>query len=93
MWATACAANPNVSVHLEDGGKVVIFEGVVHAIAKPDRALAERVAEGYRAKYADSGYAPKPDQWDNGGLYVIKPTRAIAWTQFPKDATRWTFEA
>ena len=88
--------NPNVSVHLEDGAQVVIFEGVVQAIAKPERALAERVAEVFRGKYADSGYAPQADQWDSsgpGGLYVIKPKRVLAWTKFPTDCTRWTFKS
>lgn len=86
------AANPNVSVHLEDGGKAVILEGVVSAISTPDRALAEKIAAGYRAKYASMGYDPKPDQWDAGGLYAITPSRVIAWTSFPKDCTRWRFE-
>jgi hypothetical protein len=85
--------NPNVSVHLEDGTQALIFEGLARPMDKPDRSLAERVAEGFRAKYAGSGYAPKADQWDNGGLYIIKPTRVLAWTQFPKDVTRWIFEA
>jgi len=86
-------SNPNVSVHLEDGTQAIIFEGVTSPVSKPDRALAERVAEAYRTKYADLGYAPKADQWDTGGLYVIKPTRALAWTKFPTDCTRWTFES
>lgn len=83
------AANLNVSVHLEDGTKAVIMEGIVRAIDKPDRALTEKIAAGYREKYAQMGYDPKPDQWDAGGLYVIAPSRVIAWTSFPKDCTRW----
>jgi len=86
------AANPNVSVHLEDGTKVVIMEGVVKPIGQPDRALAEKVAVGYRAKYASMGYSPAVDQWDAGGLYAIEPTRVIAWTSFPKDCTRWRID-
>jgi hypothetical protein len=86
------AANPNVSVHLEDGTQAVILEGVVYAIHKPERNLAASVAEGYRAKYAAMGYAPAVDQWDAGGLYAIVPSRVIAWTKFPTDCTRWRFE-
>lgn len=85
------AANPNVSVHLEDGTAAVIMEGVVEPIARPAPALAERVAAGYRAKYAASGYSPTADQWDNGGLYAIRPARVLAWTKFPTDCTRWRF--
>jgi hypothetical protein len=35
------------------------------------------------------GYAPQPDQWDEGGLFVVEPTLALAWTEFGVDMTRW----
>jgi hypothetical protein len=87
------AANPNVSVHLEDCTAAVIFEGKVRLLHKPDRDLAEGVAAAYRVKYAAMGYSPKASDWDNGGLYEITPSRVLAWTQFAKDCTRWRFEA
>jgi len=83
------AINTQVSVHLEDGMNVVILEGEARALVKPDAPLAARVASGYREKYADKGYAPEPSQWDNGGLYEMKPRLAFAWTKFPDDMTRW----
>ena len=86
------AANPNVSVHLEDGTSAVILEGTVRALNKPDGDLAERVAAGYRSKYAALGYSPNASDWEDGGLYEIRPTRVLAWTQFPKDCTRWRFD-
>lgn len=86
------AQNPAVAVHLEDGADVVIVEGIAEAVEKPPRSLAERLAAGYSAKYADLGYAPEPDTWDGGGLYRMRPWKALAWTHFPDDMTRWLFE-
>jgi hypothetical protein len=71
------AANPTVSVHLEDGTAAVILEGFVRPVAKPDGALAERIAADYRAKYASHGYAPSPDQWDEGGLPVVMGRHSV----------------
>lgn len=87
------AANPAVSVHLESGDQVVILEGTVHEAGRPSRDLAERLVAAYTAKYAASGYTPTPDQWDRGGLYVMRPARALAWGEFPTTVTRWRFPA
>ena len=85
--------NPRVVVHLESGDQVVILEGRASILTgAPERALAEKVAAVYRAKYASSGYSPAPDQWDGGGLFIFEPESAMGWAQFPKDVTRWTFE-
>lgn len=84
--------NPHVVVHLESGDQVVIVEGRARILAEaPERSLAEKVAAAYRAKYSALGYSPEADQWDGGGLFVLEPESAIAWTKFPKDMTRWTF--
>jgi hypothetical protein len=85
-------ANPRISVHLEDGTAAVMMEGIAQMVGKPDPALATRIADAYCKKYGPMGYCPKPDQWDAGGLYLVKPTRVLAWTQFPKDCTRWRFD-
>lgn len=87
------AANPAVVVHLESGSDVVILQGEAQEIHGPDRALAMRLSAAYTAKYASVGYAPGPDTWDRGGLYVVQPRAVFAWTRFPKDATRWRFGA
>ncbi len=85
------AANPAVVVHLESGDQVVIVEGNAYAAGKPEPELAKRLAQAYAAKYAASGYEPKPDSWDQGGLYVVHPQTVFAWTKFPSDSTRWQF--
>ena len=85
--------NPRVLVHLESGDEVLILEGRAQILAgAPDRALAEKVSEGYRAKYSALGYSPTPEQWDGGGLFIFEAETAIAWTKFPKNMTRWKFE-
>ena len=75
--------NPHVAVHLEDGTRAVIVEGIAGAVGKPGRELAEALAGLYAAKYEALGYAPKPEQWDEGGLWVVEPTLALAWTETP----------
>ncbi len=86
------AANPNVAVHLEDGTRAIIVEGIAKPVGKPIRELAESLAALYAAKYESLGYAPKPDQWDEGGLFVVEPTLALAWTEFGVDMTRWVIQ-
>lgn len=84
--------NPHVAVHLESGAEVVIVEGIAQAIQKPAPELAAKVAQAYKAKYAALGYAPEPDQWDNGGLFEIVPATVIAWTSFTEDPTKFIFK-
>ena len=86
------AANPAVVVHLESGDEVVILEGEAHQITGVERALAEKLAAAYTAKYAASGYSPSPDTWEKGGLYRVTIRKAFAWTKFPDNTTRWKFE-
>jgi general stress protein 26 len=84
-------ANPQVTVHLESGDQVVILEGAADILTgAPERALAERLSQGYTAKYAESGYSPGPESWDGGGLFVFTPEKGLGWSKFPEDLTRWT---
>jgi len=88
------AENPSIAVHVERGnaGKdVVIVEGIAGEY-RPDRALAEQLAAAYGAKYAEDGYAPSADQWDEGGLTAVQPRLVLAWTDM-NTATRWLFDA
>jgi hypothetical protein len=82
-------ANPQAAMHLESGTKVVILEGEVAPVSQVGFELSARLAAAYRGKYASQGYSPEPSQWDNGGLYRLQPVRALAWTDFPKDVTRF----
>jgi nitroimidazol reductase NimA-like FMN-containing flavoprotein (pyridoxamine 5'-phosphate oxidase superfamily) len=86
------AANPAVVVHLESGDEVVILEGEARDAARPERALAERLAAAFTAKYAAThDYRPAPEQWDRGGLWVLRPRIAFGWSEFPRSTTRWHF--
>jgi hypothetical protein len=68
------------------------MEGTADTLkGKPDPAIAGMVSEGYIAKYKDMGYAPSPEMWDGGGLFIFTPKKVLAWTKFPDDATRWRF--
>lgn len=82
------AANPAACVHLESGSDVVILHGDVLEMKSPERSLTVRLSEGSHEKY---GWGPKPEQYEAGGVQVFLPTMALAWKQFPKDATRWRF--
>ncbi len=86
------AHNPAVSLHLENAEQVVILDGSARPAGKPAPDLAQRLSAAYRAKYAASGYAPEPSQWDEGGLYVFTPRMALAWTTFFEDPTKFTFD-
>jgi nitroimidazol reductase NimA-like FMN-containing flavoprotein (pyridoxamine 5'-phosphate oxidase superfamily) len=88
------AANPACALHLEDGWQAVIVDGRSDRSDPVAGALAERIAAEFRRKYADLGYAPEPDAWSGdhaGGLCVFTPARALAWTSFPTDMTRFRF--
>lgn len=86
------AANPQVVLHLESGDSALIVEGIARPLAKPPPELASRIAHAYREKYAALGYAPRPDQWDEGGLFEINPRVVFSWTEFKKDPTKFILE-
>jgi hypothetical protein len=82
--------NPRVSVHLESGSEVVILEGAVESGIAIDPVTAKAIDDQYGEKY---DYRPSSESEDGGigdGWYVLKPSKVIAWTSFPADATRWT---
>ena len=88
------ALNPAISVHLESGDKVVILEGEAHQAEPPSPEFARRLVAAFEAKYGEShNYHPSPTQWDDGGLYVMRPKVAFGWTEFPNALTRWKFAA
>ncbi len=81
--------NPNITVNLESGSDVVILEGIAEDVT-PDLDLRRRLSQAYTAKYAESGYSPGPETWEQG-IYRVRPRRVLAWTTFPTDCTRWEF--
>ncbi len=84
-WARNMTANPRAVVHLESGSEVVIVEGTFLL----DSALAEEPFQRVRAQYLAKYKTYQPERAD--GLYRIVPHKAMAWTAFPKDVTRFTF--
>ena len=83
--------NPHVTLHLENGYKVVIMEGTSKPAGKPEPEFAKRLAEAITKKYAGQGYSPEPTQWDEGGLYVFTPRQCLAWTTFYENPTKFEF--
>ena len=85
-WLRNVAANPAVALHLEDGDQVVIVEGQMERCA-PDGDLAARLSQESIAKYAVA-----PDfANETEATWRLQPQTALAWTQFPADATRFRF--
>ena len=81
-------ANPEVVLHLESGVEAVILEGRVEEVR--DLAALGLYADEYHKKY---GF--RPDPADPGSrTYRLQPRVAFAWLEsdFPRTATRWTFE-
>ncbi|MCI0490162.1 MAG: pyridoxamine 5'-phosphate oxidase family protein [Blastocatellia bacterium] len=83
------AENPAMCINLGNALDVVILHGEAHELSAPDSALVARLIEASNKKY---GYAPRPEDFGKGGVYVFRPRKVLAWKQFPKDATRWHFE-
>lgn len=83
------ATNPRVSIHLESADKVVIVEGSVRTLHQPDPALAEALDDHFAAKYEWRPSGEGNDPVGEGWLTLV-PERILGWTEFPKDATRWT---
>lgn len=81
--------NPHVSMHLENADQAIIAEGSSLPAGKPGLELAKQLAAAFCAKYEKFGYAPKAEQWDEGGLYVFIPIQVLAWTVFFEDPTKF----
>ncbi len=83
------AANPHVAIHLEDGDHAVIVEGVVRALDDRRRNSAGSSRLSTLPSTRLSATSRNRIAWDEGGLYVVEPTLALAWTEFGVDMTRW----
>ena len=86
------AQNPNVAIHLESGDEALIVEGVTQVLPTVTPELGKRLSQAYTKKYAKEGYAPKPDQWNDGGLFQVRPQVVLAWTTFKDDPTKFVLE-
>ncbi|MGH2441715.1 MAG: pyridoxamine 5'-phosphate oxidase family protein [Chloroflexota bacterium] len=85
-WARNLAAQPSVSVHLDDGNDVVILEGTVEDLTV-DAELGNRIISAWSAKYG----ALQPDP-SGGGILRVRPRSVRAWsTEGLTDGARWIF--
>jgi nitroimidazol reductase NimA-like FMN-containing flavoprotein (pyridoxamine 5'-phosphate oxidase superfamily) len=89
-WVRELAANPRVSVHLDGGRDVVIVEGDAEILQANSDEFAERMAAVSNAKYPE--YKMTPASFKGPGPIAIRPRKVIAWTDFMKDPTRFTFD-
>jgi hypothetical protein len=83
-WSRNLAANRRVSVHLESGSQVVIAEGVVDRIDDVTDPRLPPIDDAYEAKYKMRHGPP---------IWVLRPEVVFAWTEFPKDTTRFRFDS
>ncbi len=81
-------ANPQVTMHLPDPWKVVVVQGAVR-LATPSPELAQHLADLANTKYPEYGLTFEASSYSAPG--ALHPRRVIAWSSFPKDATRFTF--
>lgn len=87
---TACA------LHIGDGAEAIIVDGSSTTSEPVPAVEGEPIAAEIGRKYGDLGYRPEPDAWsgaDAGGLRIFRPLKALAWSDFAIDPTRFVFEA
>jgi hypothetical protein len=87
--------NPACALHLESGTTVTIVEGTSVRSDPISGDLGVRLAAEYSRKYKDLSYEPAADAWSDeiaGGMRIVVPLKAIAWSQFPTDLTRFVFD-
>lgn len=89
------AVNPSCALHLESGAEAVISHGWSHPSKPVEAEFGARLSAEFGRKYSAMGYTPGPDAWSDsaaGGLRCFTPRTIIAWTDFPKNLTRFEFE-
>lgn len=82
------ADNPHVTIHLPDPWKVVIVDGAVSEV-NPSEDVAQQLADISNHKYPDYGFTYDPSTFAT--TMFLQPERALAWSSFPSDCTRFSF--
>ncbi len=85
-WARHLVRNPNIVVHVPDGEKVVILEGVARTIEDDeiDAQAWERLDSAFQAKYQVAEGSP---------YWVVEPRKVLAWDgEELHNMTRWVFD-
>ena len=90
-WVRDLMANTQVAVHIDGTADVVILEGDAEHIARAAPGQAERIAAASVAKYPE--YGETVDNFRGPGLFAIRPRVVVAWKAFPRDVTRFRFQA
>jgi nitroimidazol reductase NimA-like FMN-containing flavoprotein (pyridoxamine 5'-phosphate oxidase superfamily) len=90
-WARDLEHNPKVTIHLADVWDVVIVEGDATMLENTPPEMAERLAAASNAKFPEYGMTAK--NFTGPGPYAVRPRIVYAWTSFPRDMTRFRFEA
>jgi hypothetical protein len=80
--------NAAAAIHLEDGTRAVIAEGQAR-LTTPSPEQARDLATLSTSKY---GFAAPVEAY-RARIWRLSPTRVLAWSDFPKDATRFRFDA
>jgi hypothetical protein len=78
--------NGAAAIHLEDSTQAIIVEGQAR-LTTPSLAQAHALAALSKSKY---GFAA-PVETCMAEIWLLSPTRVLAWTNFPTDATRFRF--
>ena len=91
-WATNLRRDPRLAASVEVEDLAIMLNGRVEDLAAPGADLAAKIIAAYAAK--PYGYTPTPDNWRDGGLIAVRPTRVFAWRYeaFNTTATRFSFD-
>ena len=79
-------ADGRATLHLPDADAAVILEGRCELVT-PEGPTVDRLIAASKEKY---GSAPPPDAYA-GGVWRLRPSKVMAWTSLPVDATRFRF--
>jgi len=90
-WKRNLRENPRMAIHVEFGDEVVIVEGTAREVDVAHEPETDAILAGYAKYKAASNYEADPANWSAGGLWELRPSRAFAWSAFPRDATRFRF--
>lgn len=84
-WVRNLAVSDEIVVHTESATEVVILEGSAERIDDEtgDPELIGELDAAYEAKYGTPHGTP---------FFAVRPDSVFAWSEFPTDATRWTFD-
>lgn len=84
-WVRNLATDPTIAVHTESAETVVVIEGTADRLDAETGAtdVLDRLDDAYEAKYGIRHGPP---------LFAVRPRVVLAWTDFPRDATRWRFD-